>query len=123
MSLIDSFCCLLLDKLSYGENEKDMIVLQHEFRSTTADGVKEIRHSTLILEGDSSEGEKKGYSAMSKTVGTPAAIAADLIVSGKITDKGVLLPMKSNFYMPILAELEENGIVMKESLQIEANSH
>ena len=118
-TMIDAFCSLLLDKLSYGENEKDMIVLQHEFRSTTAQGVKELRYSTLILEGDDMTGDKKGYSAMSKTVGTPAAIAADLIVSGKIADKGVLLPMKSNLYSPILAELEEQGIVMVESLMIE----
>jgi len=110
-SMIDAFCQLLIEKLSYAEDEVDMVVLQHELISINAQGMKEVRHSTLILEGDSD-----GYSAMAKTVGTPAAIAADLILSGVIEDRGVVLPMSSGIYTPILAALEEQGIKLDESL-------
>ncbi|MCP3675115.1 MAG: saccharopine dehydrogenase, partial [Gammaproteobacteria bacterium] len=113
-SMIDAFCQLLIEKLSYTEDEVDMVVLQHELISINAQDIKEIRHSTIILEGD-----VDGYSAMAKTVGTPAAIAADLILSGVIEDRGVVLPMNSGIYTPILAALEEQGITLDESLVTE----
>lgn len=37
-------------------------------------------------------GEKHGQSAMSKTVGTPAAVGAQLILDGKIKSRGVVIP-------------------------------
>jgi len=112
-SIINAFCHLLMEKLAYTESEKDMVVLQHQFRSTSSKGVKELRESTLILEG-----EVEGYSAMAKTVGTPAAIAADLIATGKITQKGVILPMTENIYTPILKALAEEGITLEETLSV-----
>jgi saccharopine dehydrogenase-like NADP-dependent oxidoreductase len=61
-------------------------------------------------------GDSKGYSAMAKTVGLPAAIAAEMILEGtclfkiiivgKITQKGVIGPMESSIYEPLLSKLE-----------------
>jgi len=48
--------------------------------------------------------------AISRTVGLPAAIAAKLILQGKITRKGVLMPIYPEIYRPVLAELETFGI-------------
>ena len=90
-----------------------MVVLQHQFRSTSSLGETELRESTLILEGD-----VEGYSAMAKTVGTPAAIAADLLASGKITQKGVILPMTEEIYTPLLKALAEEGITLVETLKV-----
>ncbi|PCJ45999.1 MAG: saccharopine dehydrogenase [Gammaproteobacteria bacterium] len=112
-SKINAFCHLLMEKLAYTADERDMVVLQHQFRSTNAQGIPELRESTLILEGDVA-----GYSAMAKTVGTPAAIAADLIVTGVIEDKGVILPMTENIYTPLLKALAEEGIILKETLKL-----
>ncbi|MFT5520334.1 MAG: saccharopine dehydrogenase (NADP+, L-glutamate forming) [Enterobacterales bacterium] len=112
-SIINAFCHLLMAKLAYTEHEKDMVVLKHQFRSTNSHGETEFRESTLILEGD-----VKGYSAMAKTVGTPAAIAADLLVTGKITRKGVILPMTKDIYMPLLKALREEGIILVETLKV-----
>jgi len=111
VSIIDAFCTLLVEKLSYTEGEQDMVVLQHQFISETSDGKVEKRSSTLIKEGN-----KNGYSAMALTVGTPAAIAADLILSGKITDRGVILPMTKSIYEPLLRELANQGIRIDEKL-------
>ena len=47
---------------------------------------------------------------MAKTVGLPVAIAAKLILNGKIKLKGVKIPTVKDIYIPILKELEENGI-------------
>jgi len=115
-TVIDAFCQLLIEKLSYTEDEKDMVVLQHKFGSINARGEAEIRHSTLIQEG-----EVGGFSAMANTVGTPAAIAADLILSGQIDEKGVILPMGQSIYQPILEALAEQGIEMTESMEVVNN--
>ncbi len=109
--IIDAFCDLLVEKLSYTEGEQDMVVLQHQFISITAAGVEQRRNSTLILEG-----EVDGYSAMAKTVGTPAAIAADLIVTNVIEERGVILPMSRAIYEPLLDELNNQGISFTETL-------
>ena len=50
------------------------------------------------------------YTAMSNTVGLPVAIAAKLILEGKITLRGVTLPIQPEVYVPILDELSELGI-------------
>jgi len=51
---------------------------------------------------------------MAKTVGLPVAMAALLILNGKITTAGVQLPTRKEVYLPILKELEEYGVVFKE---------
>jgi saccharopine dehydrogenase-like NADP-dependent oxidoreductase len=51
---------------------------------------------------------------MAKTVGLPLAIATQMILEGKIKERGVLLPLSSDIYLPVLAELEKNGISFTE---------
>lgn len=108
---IDVFCDLLIEKLQYENNETDMVVLQHKFviadRSNSE--VKEYLTSTLKVIGDA-----KGYSAMSKTVGYPAAIASQLILDGTIKDVGVLVPVQKSIYQPILELLEKENVVFDE---------
>jgi hypothetical protein len=50
-----------------------------------------------------------------KTVGLPVAMATLLILNGKITTPGVQLPIRKEVYQPILKELEEYGVVLKNS--------
>jgi len=47
-------------------------------------------------------GEKNGKTAMAMTVGTPTAIAAQLILDGAIKERGVHIPNKKDMYIPIL---------------------
>ena len=59
-------------------------------------------------------GEDQTYTAMSNTVGLPAAICAKMILNGTIQIKGVEMPTKPAIYNPILNELQELGIQFKD---------
>lgn len=95
---------LLEEKWVLHESDKDMIVMQHAFEYKLA-GKKYLVKSSLTVKGENSV-----YTAMAKTVGLPAAIAARLILNGKITSRGVKIPVEKEIYIPILKELENLGI-------------
>jgi saccharopine dehydrogenase (NADP+, L-glutamate forming)/spermidine synthase len=108
---IDFLEAHLLEKLPYKAGERDMIVLHHRFLSKypDKDSVEEIT-STLV-----DFGIPEGDSSMSRTVGLPAAIAARLIAEGKITVKGVHIPVLPEIYEPVLKELETQNIRFEET--------
>jgi alpha-aminoadipic semialdehyde synthase len=120
------FAYLLSEKLRYAPNDKDMVVLSHEIITDDSyvnrdfDGPRreQAHTSTLITYGTSHmnvgfQGERPA-SAMARTVGFPAAIAAMLIAEGKIQLTGVRQPAEREIYQPVLKELEQMGIVMEE---------
>jgi saccharopine dehydrogenase-like NADP-dependent oxidoreductase len=91
---------ILVDKLSLNADDKDMIVMIHEFEfDLNGESHKIVSHMVNI-------GEDQVYTSMSNTVGLPVAICAKRILTGEITDKGVTLPVKKHLYLPILEELE-----------------
>ena len=59
-----------------------------------------------------------GDTSMSRTVGLPAAIAVRLILQGGIRVTGVHTPVIPEIYDPILAELETQGIGLRERVEI-----
>ncbi len=79
--------------------------MQHSFLIETKDGKKILKKSSLIQIGD-----KKGFSAMSLTVGTPTAIGAQLILDGKISETGVIIPIHEDIVNPVLEILASKGI-------------
>ena len=96
--------------MQYGPDERDMVVLQHKFEIEHKDGKKEVKTSTLIEYGD-----PKGFSAMAKLVGIPAAVAVKQILNGTLSEKGILAPMTPEINDPIMKELKEDfGIEMIE---------
>jgi saccharopine dehydrogenase (NADP+, L-glutamate forming) len=95
---------LLQQKWFLEKTDLDMIVMKHEI-SFELNNKKQKINSTLVVKG-----EDKTYTAMSKTVGLPMAIACKLILQNKIKAKGVQIPITAEFYKPILAELAKNGI-------------
>ncbi|MCK4613413.1 MAG: saccharopine dehydrogenase NADP-binding domain-containing protein [Thermoplasmata archaeon] len=101
---LDMLCSLMESKMQYQKNERDMIILQHNFIAKYK-GRKEHIVSTLIAYGIPG-----GYTAMARTVGLPAAIATKMILQGEITEPGVHIPIKPGIYNPILDELEKEGI-------------
>lgn len=50
---------------------------------------------------------------MSRTVGLPAAMGAELLLNGVSKGKGVIAPVKKEVYLPILKQLEQEGIIFK----------
>jgi saccharopine dehydrogenase-like NADP-dependent oxidoreductase len=82
--------------------------MQHRF-TIELNGRRFIRTSSLIEIGD-----KKGFSAMSLAVGIPTAIGAELVLQGRIKERGVLRPVYKDIYLPTLALLEKVGIRLVE---------
>ena len=99
-----------MDKMMpYKQGERDMIVLVHQFVARLPDGKQERISSTLI-----DFGRPDGDSSMARTVSLPAAVGAKLVLTGKITDTGVHVPVKPGIYNPVLDELETMGIKCEE---------
>ncbi len=106
---LDVLTGLMIEKLRYGQGERDMIILKHMFLAVRPDGKKEKMTSTLI-----DYGVPFGDSSMSRTVGLPAAIGARFILEGKIKLTGVRTPIEPEIYEPILNELKNHGVEFKE---------
>ncbi len=96
---------LLEEKWVFEENDRDMIVMQHQFTFKNGKEKHQKLLSSMVVEGDDHT-----HSAMSKTVGLPVAIAAKLILTGKIKLTGVQIPTRKEIYEPVLDELENYGI-------------
>lgn len=90
------------------ENDKDMIVMQHQF-DFIKDGKNEKITTSMVLKG-----ENKNRTAISKTVGLPAAITAKYLLNGTIKERGVIIPTYPDIYNPVLDELEKHGICFEE---------
>ena len=90
------------------EEDKDMIVMQH-LLGYEMNGEKKQIESSLVVKG-----ENQNYTAMSKTVGLPVAIAALKILQGEIKTPVVQLPISKEIYEPILKELKEYGVQFSE---------
>jgi len=107
-SAADVLQFILEKKLALQPEDKDMIVMMHEIEYEI-DGIKSSVKSSLVLEGEDSI-----HTAMAKTVGLPLGIAAKLILDNKIKETGLHIPVTPSIYEPVLAELEEHGIVFHE---------
>ena len=107
---IDILVDLLQQKMSYQKGERDMIVLKHEFSAEYPETKQKDKIESTLIDF----GIPNGDSAMSRTVSLPAAIAAKLILTGKINVKGVQIPVMPEIYEPVLVELETLKIVCKE---------
>lgn len=99
---------ILMDSWTLDHEDKDMIVMYHKF-GYEIDGEKRQIDSTMVVVG-----EDQTYTAMSKTVGLPVAIATLDILNGKIKTSGVQIPISKEVYSPILEELKTYGVQFKE---------
>uniref|UniRef100_A0AAZ3SW39 Saccharopine dehydrogenase (NAD(+), L-glutamate-forming) n=1 Tax=Oncorhynchus tshawytscha TaxID=74940 RepID=A0AAZ3SW39_ONCTS len=105
--VIISLYFLLLCPLSSpsDEGERDMIIMRNDVGLRHSTGELETKHISLVVYGD-----PNGYSAMAKTVGYPAAIAARMVLDGEIRTKGLVVPMTKDIYGPALKRLQEEGL-------------
>jgi saccharopine dehydrogenase-like NADP-dependent oxidoreductase len=95
---------LLESKWTLDPDDKDMIIMQHKFVYRKEGKTKE-RKSTMVVIG-----RDQVHTAMSITVGVPVAIAAKLLLQGKLTARGVQVPVVADIYEPLLEELSNYGI-------------
>lgn len=101
---------LLEEKWKLKESDKDMVVMQHQFEIENSELKIKNLISTLVVKGENSI-----ETAMAKTVGLPLAIAAKLILNGKVKLKGVQVPVHQEIYDPVLSELKSLGINFTET--------
>jgi saccharopine dehydrogenase-like NADP-dependent oxidoreductase len=109
---LDYLNVLSLGKMSLDKNERDMILMHHEFIAEYP-SKKEYITSTLL-----NFGIPNGDSAIARTVSLPAAIAVKMILHGNIDLTGVHIPVIPEVYNPILDKLEEINIKFKEKTEI-----
>ena len=100
---------LLESRLALAAHDIDMIVMQHEVEYNV-DKITRRRVSSLVVKGDDNL-----RTAMAKTVGLPLGIAAVLILSGKIEQRGLEIPLSAEIYNPVLKELEKENIRFAET--------
>jgi len=109
---LDYLNILTLKKMTLEKNERDMIVMHHEFIAKYPSN-KEYITSTLV-----GYGIPYGDSIISRTVALPAAIAVKMIIQQQINLTGVHIPVLPDIYNPILDELREMGIKFHETSDI-----
>lgn len=95
---------LLLEKWKLSPQDKDMVVMQHEFRYEL-NGQEKLLKSSLVMKG-----ENQQDTAMAKLVGLPLGMFTKLLMEGQIKSKGVHIPVMKEVYEPVLEELKDYGV-------------
>ena len=111
---LDVLSQVMGEKLALKDTDRDLIIMKHIFKIEDPKTKRKWEEtSTLVASGDTKV--SGGHSIMSKTVGLTCAIATRMVLEKKISQRGVLPPIKSEIYDPIIDELEQKyGIKMKE---------
>lgn len=99
----------MIDLMQLGDDERDMVALQHIFLAAYPDGRREVIKSSML-----DFGSPASNTAIARTVALPAAIAVKTILEKRINLTGVYRPVVPEIYNPILKELATLGIKMKE---------
>jgi saccharopine dehydrogenase (NADP+, L-glutamate forming) len=95
---------ILMKKWKLNDGDKDFIVMWHRFVYELNGSKKEIQSYLTATGKDERE------TAMAKTVGLPLAIAADLLMEGRISSRGVVIPTVKEIYEPVLDALRKFDI-------------
>ena len=103
---------LLEPQLQYKDSEKDLCVMANKVEGLRRDK-RQILTCSLLIERDLST----GLMAMSMGVAYPACIAAEMIVKGNITRKGVLSPATDVPCDVFIDRLNKRGIQINETIE------
>jgi saccharopine dehydrogenase-like NADP-dependent oxidoreductase len=103
---------LLEPQLQYNNSEKDLAVMVNKVEGVR-EGKQQILTCSLMIERDL----MTGLMAMGIGVAYPACIAAEMIVKGEITKKGVLSPAKDMPCDLFLDQLDKRGIKVNKTIE------
>lgn len=101
---------LYLQKLVYAPGERDLVVMEHRYEAFYPDDGRRVRHTSTMID----YGEDGGETAIARTTGLPPAIAARLLLDGRLPIRGVQAPVHPDIYEPSLAELARLNISFRE---------
>ena len=102
---------LLEPQLQYHDDQKDLCVMVNKVEGM-AKGRRQILTLSLMIERDLAT----GLMAMSMGVAYPACIAAEMIMNGEITKRGVLSPARDVPCDVFLDRLSRRGIRVNEAI-------
>lgn len=97
---------LLNEKLQLPPGARDVVIIHHEIEAIFPNHNKKEKITSTMVEF----GEPGGFTAISKTVGLPAAIAVKLILKNELPILGCHQPVHAMIYEPVLNELEQLGL-------------
>ena len=105
---------LLETRLAPLPESRDMVTIVHEMEVEypESDRAPERQIFTMV-----EYGEPARMSAMAKTVGLPAAIAVEMMLTGEIELRGCLLPSQPEICDSILGRLRDEGLEFKERIE------
>ncbi|MBA2612896.1 MAG: saccharopine dehydrogenase NADP-binding domain-containing protein [Bacteroidetes bacterium] len=102
---------LLEEKWKLMPNDKDMIVMQHQFEYTLpGKSIQKLNSSLVVI------GKDEQHTGMALTVGLPLAITVKNFLTKQFNLTGVQIPTKKEIYLPLLKELEEYKIIFTEKV-------
>ena len=93
---------LLAEKWQLQPHDHDLIVMQHLFEFELDGAVHRLTSSLAVV------GDDATHTAMAKTVGLPLGMAVRRLLRGEVPQRGVLIPIESSLYEPILDELSDD---------------
>ena len=102
-----SFCAALLggqEQFRYSEDERDVALIRSDVR-----GYRDGEPLRVVLQIIDSRDLGSGLTAMQRTVGFPMSIGAQMILDGRISQRGIVNPVSVPFE-PFIEELEKRGI-------------
>jgi saccharopine dehydrogenase-like NADP-dependent oxidoreductase len=105
---------LLLEKMPMPAGKRDMVTLVHEIKAIYPEKRNKMEKVTSCL---IDYGDPDGFTAIAKTVGAPAAIAAKLVLNGEIKLTGCHIPTNPKIYTKVLKELETIGVKFTEKVE------
>jgi saccharopine dehydrogenase-like NADP-dependent oxidoreductase len=106
---------ILKRKLELPKDGKDMVAIVHELEAEFTD---KNRKNEGITSTFIEYGQAGGFTAIAKTVGLPAAIAAKLILTDQLPISGCHIPTHPAVYSKVLPELKEAGLTFEEKIEV-----
>ncbi|MEZ5331882.1 MAG: saccharopine dehydrogenase C-terminal domain-containing protein [Thermoanaerobaculia bacterium] len=105
---------LLETRLALPPEARDMVLLLHLVEARYPDeGDRRERILSTLLDF----GEPGGWTAMTRTVGLPAALATSLLLRGELPLTGTQIPTHPAVYRPVLAGLAAAGLRLSETVE------
>jgi saccharopine dehydrogenase-like NADP-dependent oxidoreductase len=111
VSLADILQLLLEKKWKLSSDDKDMVILQHEFIFKQDKSIKKMISCLVDIGVDSKK------TSMAKLVGLPLALCVEAFIDGDFGNiTGVQIPTHKNIYPVMMRKLMENGIYFNETI-------
>lgn len=102
----------LTPRLQFRDDERDMVIIRVE-----AWGLKDQKPLRVTYEMIDYRDLETGLFAMNRTVGFTASIAAQLILTGRVTKTGLLNPVRDVPALDVLRELEKRGMKIEKRIE------